>query len=191
MMAPKQGDGEATGLTGRVVGAVAGTGTSVLPDTVVPGPGTSRATTGTEPARVGRALARLSRLLEQASSSAGLSLAQYRVLVFVAERPQRASALAAKVDVQRATLSAIVGGLERAGLLRRVPVAHDGRGVQLRLTPAGRRLLDRAEQALTAQLSQVAAAGAVDLSVLAGQLERMLTGFETVYAVPPGGGSRS
>jgi len=140
---------------------------------------------------VGRALARLSRLLEQASSSAGLSLAQYRVLVFVAERPQRASALAAKVDVQRATLSAIVGGLERAGLLRRAPVAHDGRGVQLRLTPAGRRLLDRAEQALTAQLSQVAAAGDVDLAVLAGQLERMLTGFETVYAVPPGDGSRS
>jgi len=145
----------------------------------------------TEPVRVGRALARLSRLLEQASSGAGLSLAQYRVLVFVAERPQRASALAAKVDVQRATLSAIVGGLERAGLLRRVPVAHDGRGVQLRLTPAGRRLLDRAEQSLTAQLCEVAGAGDVDLVTLAGQLERMLTGFELVYAVPPSGGRTS
>ncbi len=137
-----------------------------------------------DPARVGRALARLSRLLEQASSAAGLSLAQYRVLVLVAERPQRASALAAKVDVQRATLSAIVGGLERAGLLRRVPVAHDGRGVQLRLTPAGRRRLDEAEATLTAQLLSVGEAGGAELSVLADQLEQMIAGFELIW-VPP------
>lgn len=130
------------------------------------------------PVRVGRAMARLSRLLEVASSSAGLSLAQYRVLVLVAERPQRASALAARADVQRATLSAIVGGLERVGLLRRRPVAGDGRGVQLQLTVAGRRALAQTEAALAAQLADAASIGSVDLEMLAGALDSMLEGFE-------------
>jgi DNA-binding MarR family transcriptional regulator len=130
------------------------------------------------PVRTGRALARLSRLLELASSEAGLSLAQYRVLLLVAERPQRASALAAMADVRRATMSAIVGGLERAGLLRRQPVAGDGRGVQLELTAAGRRALAQAEEALAAHVLEAAGIGSVDLGSLAGALERMLTGFE-------------
>lgn len=139
-----------------------------------------------EPVRVGRALARLSRVLDHASSSAGLSVAQYRVLVFVAERPQRASALATKVDVQRATLSAIVGGLERAGLLQRTAVESDGRGVQLELTPAGAEALVRAERSLAGQLGEIMAAGGVDASGLAALLEAMLGGFESVCAVAEG-----
>lgn len=123
-------------------------------------------------------MARLSRLLELASSEVGLSLAQYRVLVLVAERPQRASELAAMADVRRATLSAIVGGLERSGLLRRQPVAGDGRGVQLQLTAAGRRALAQAEGALASQLAEAAGIGSVDLGALAGALDRLLAGFE-------------
>lgn len=146
----------------------------------------SEPTRGSEPTPVpdpvlaGRALARLSRLLEQASSGAGLTLAQYRVLVFVADRPQRASALAAKVDVQRATLSAIVAGLEKAGMLRRVGVEGDGRGVQLELTGRGRRSLDRVDRALGRRLAEVAEVGGVDVTGLAAQLQGMLRGFETV-----------
>ncbi len=139
-----------------------------------------------EPVRVGRALARLSRVLDHASSSAGLSVAQYRVLVFVAERPQRASALATKVDVQRATLSAIVGGLERAGLLQRTAVESDGRGVQLELTPAGAEALVRAERSLAGQLGEIMTAGGVDANGLAALLEAMLGGFESVCAVADG-----
>ncbi|MHB1535367.1 MAG: MarR family winged helix-turn-helix transcriptional regulator [Acidimicrobiales bacterium] len=135
-----------------------------------------------QPVRIGRALARLSRLLEQASHGAGLSLAQYRVLVFVAERPQRASALATKVDVRRATLSAIVSGLERAGLLRRVAVEGDGRGVQLQLTPAGRAVLVEAEESLARHLSQVMTAGGVEAAGLVERLEAMLVGFEAMCA---------
>lgn len=130
--------------------------------------------------RIGRSLARLSRLLEQASSAAGLTLAQYRVLVFVADRPQRASALAAKVDVQRATLSTIVAGLERAGLLQRAAVEEDGRGVQLQLTPGGRQALAGVERALDDRLAEVVSAGGVDAPALACHLEGMLRGFETV-----------
>jgi len=136
--------------------------------------------------RVGRTLARLSRILEQASSQAGLSLAQYRVLALVADRPQRASALAARVDVQRATLSAVVGGLERAGLLARHAVAGDGRGVQLGLTPRGRAALASVDRHLGVQLVEMAAAGSVgELDMLAGLLEGLVRGFEARCVVEP------
>lgn len=134
--------------------------------------------------RVGRSLARMSRVLEQASSAAGLTLAQYRVLVLVAERPQRASALAAKADVQRATLSAVVNGLERAGLLHRAAVAGDGRGVQLSLTAQGRLALERGEATLGSQLSAMAGTGGVRLETLAADLDGLLAGFEALCAVP-------
>ncbi len=139
--------------------------------------------------RAGRALARLSRILEQSSSQAGLSLAQYRVLVLVAEHPQRASALAARVDVRRATLSAVVGGLERAGLLVRHAVAGDARGVQLELTARGRAALASVDRHLGDQLAEMAAAGSVgEVEMLAGLLEGLVHGFEIRRSVdtPPG-----
>jgi DNA-binding MarR family transcriptional regulator len=138
---------------------------------------------------VGRAIARLSRLVDHAASSAGLTLAQYRVLVFVAARPQRAAALAAKADVRRPTLSAIVAGMERSGLLRRALVAGDGRGVQFELTPEGRERLAHTEHVLTALLAEVARVGEANLDALGDELEAMLAGFEALAEplVPAGG----
>ncbi len=143
-----------------------------------------RSGSGAEPAagadpvvRVGRALARLSRLLEQTAGAAGLTLAQYRVLVFVSDEPCRASALAAKVDVRRATLSSIVAGLERDGLLDRVAVEDDGRGVLLRVTPAGAEALAAVERSLRARLVEAAEAGAVAVEPLAAALDAMVAGF--------------
>jgi DNA-binding MarR family transcriptional regulator len=127
--------------------------------------------------RAGRAMARLSRLLEQTADAAGLSLAQYRVLVFVRQEPCRASALADKVDVRRATLSALVSGLERDGLLARAAAAGDGRGVVLEVTAAGAAALAAVEDRLEARLGRAAEAGSVDLAGLAPQLEALLTGF--------------
>lgn len=135
---------------------------------------------------VGRSLARLSRLLEQASSASGLTLAQYRVLVLVAQRPERASALAAKADVQRATLSAIVAGLERSGLLAREPVAEDGRGVRLRVTSRGAQQLDAVERELGHRLAAACRAGGCDPEALAGLLGAVLEGFEATCGL--GGG---
>jgi len=45
-----------------------------------------------------------------------------------------------------------VDGLEQAGLVRRVPVASDRRGIQLELTQAGREATFRAENALSNRL---------------------------------------
>ena len=99
-----------------------------------------------------RLLARLARVAEQTCQSTGISLPQYRLLVSAADGPQRASELAAAVGVSRPTLTSLVDGLEQAGLVRRVPVASDRRGIQLELTAAGREATYRAERALSVRL---------------------------------------
>lgn len=102
-----------------------------------------------------RLLARLARLAEQTCQSTGISLPQYRLLVCVSGRPQRASELAASVGVSRPTLTSLVDGLEQAGLLKRVPVPTDRRGISLELTPRGREATARAERALIARISRL------------------------------------
>lgn len=104
-----------------------------------------------------RLLARLARVAEQACQSTGISLPQYRLLVSVSGQAQRASELAARVGVSRPTLTSLVDGLEQAGLLRRMPVPTDRRGIQLVPTEKGIAAVGRAEDALTRRLLQLVA----------------------------------
>lgn len=69
-----------------------------------------------------------------------LSLAAYDVLVQLSEAPQhrlRMTELADAVLLSRSGVTRLVDRLERAGLVRRSPVAGDGRGVAAELTDAG------------------------------------------------------
>lgn len=102
-----------------------------------------------------RALARASRVLERASGD--LSLPHYRVLAAVADGDERASRVAARLALGKPTISASVDALCRRGLLTREDTAADQRAITLRLTPAGRRVLARAETAMTARLDAVLA----------------------------------
>ena len=99
-----------------------------------------------------RLLARLARVAEQACQSTGISLPQYRLLVSISGQSQRASELATAVGVSRPTLTSLVDGLERGGLLRRMPVPSDRRGIQLVPTEAGRASVGRAENALAQRM---------------------------------------
>jgi DNA-binding MarR family transcriptional regulator len=99
-----------------------------------------------------RLMARLTRVAEQACQATGVSLPQYRLLAALSEGPQRASALAALVGVSRPTLTSLVDGLEQAGLLRRVPVPTDRRGIVLEATSAGLTAVERADGALIERL---------------------------------------
>jgi DNA-binding MarR family transcriptional regulator len=99
-----------------------------------------------------RLLARLARVAEQSCQATGISLPQYRLLVSVSRGPQRASELASRVGVSRPTLTSLVDGLEHAGLLRRVPVPSDRRGIQLVPTEQGLAAIHRAEAALTRRM---------------------------------------
>lgn len=123
-----------------------------------------------------RMLARLTRVVEQACQAVGLSLPQYRLLLFVARRPQRAGEVATKAAVSRPALTGLVDGLEKKGLLSRKAVAGDRRGISLELTEEGILALARAEEYLTGQLAQLeeraGAPGLVDA------LAAMSEGFE-------------
>jgi DNA-binding MarR family transcriptional regulator len=63
-------------------------------------------------------------------------------LLLAAQAPLSPSQLAERVGVTRATITDLVAGLERAGLLRREVCAEDGRMALLHLTEQGHALLD-------------------------------------------------
>ncbi len=109
-----------------------------------------------------RLLARLARVAEQACQATGISLPQYRLLVSISGQPQRASELAARVGVSRPALTSLVNGLAQAGLLQRVPVPNDRRGIQLVVTDAGCAALAQADDALTERMLQLIPPEAAD-----------------------------
>jgi len=118
-----------------------------------------------------RLLARLARVAEQACQSTGISLPQYRLLVSISGQSQRASELATAVGVSRPTLTSLVDGLERGGLLRRVPVPRDRRGIQLVPTEAGRAAVGSAEAALAQRMLELVDR---DMATVVGQALSML-----------------
>jgi DNA-binding MarR family transcriptional regulator len=108
-----------------------------------------------------RLAVQLAKPVEGACLASGLSLAQYRLLLALERSDGRACELAARVGVQRSSLTALATGLEQAGLVSRGDVADDRRGVVLRLTPAGERALALAERAMAEALRlQAESAGA-------------------------------
>ena len=102
-----------------------------------------------------RLLARLARVAERACQESGISLPQYRLLISISSRPQRASDLAVQVGVSRPTLTSLVDGLAQGNLLRRVPVPSDRRGIQLESTDEGRIAMRRAESVLSSRLLEL------------------------------------
>jgi DNA-binding MarR family transcriptional regulator len=100
-----------------------------------------------------RTLALTGRRLEKAA--APLTLPQYRVLALVASAPERASALAERADVTKATLTGVIDSLVQRHWVKRADVAGDRRGVSLALTPAGKAVLDDAEVAMVQWLALV------------------------------------
>lgn len=125
-------------------------------------------------ARSVRAVAIASRLFEQACLETGVSLPQYRLLLWVRHGPRRAAELAGRIAVRPPTVTALVDGLVELGFLARGPVPGDRRGIELTLTPDGRAALDRTEGALSALLGSIGARGDED---------RMLSGLDELAEV--------
>jgi MarR family transcriptional regulator for hemolysin len=160
--------------------------------------------TGDPVVGIARSLAMLSRTLDESCVAAGLTLAQYRALLFVALRPWRAAALAGELGVRRPTLSGIIDSLDRAGLVERRSVEDDRRGVSISLTPNGSTVLRSVEADMRARLeraidpSESSAAidpsessAAIDPAALAGMLRTLLCGMDRPGGaeVPAGLGS--
>ena len=116
-------------------------------------------------ARLREVLPGIYRLLAQASlddaeGEEPLTLTQQRLLGRLAEGCRLTSELAERLGLSPSTVSAVVDGLVRRGLVERLPPGVDRRTTPLRATPAGaaaaaaaRRRQDRALAELLAHLS--------------------------------------
>ena len=118
--------------------------------------------------RLHSAAIHLLRRAAEEDRAAGLSRARLSALSVVVFRgPVTLGELAAAEGVRSATMTGIVNGLERDGLVRRRPHGTDRRAVQVEATPAGRRLLDRARaRRLELVASKLADVSDADLDVL-------------------------
>jgi long-chain acyl-CoA synthetase len=106
------------------------------------------------PARV---LARLTRVVESALGDDDLSLSQYRLLAFLAQGDWAASALADRLNVSRPSITGLVDGLVKRGLVERRPSADDRRRIDHVLTAAGRKSLREADERADTRLRKVLA----------------------------------
>jgi DNA-binding MarR family transcriptional regulator len=87
--------------------------------------------------------ARVGRAAEVHFARFGLSTGRYRLLADLEDHggEKSPSRLAADLDVSRATVTGLLDGLEREGLIARRPSVEDGRGTVAVLTARGAQLL--------------------------------------------------
>ena len=104
----------------------------------------------------GRVAARLAKVVERSLSDLDLSLAQYRLLGNLADGPSQASTLAERLIVSRPSVTALADGLVERGLVAREGSPGDRRRVMHGLTPAGRKTLEAADEAIEQRLEHVA-----------------------------------
>lgn len=104
-----------------------------------------------------RVIAHLAKQFEQCLADDGLTLAQYRMLSFLAEGEWAASVLADRLAVSRPSVTALVDGLVERGWVERAESPDDRRRVLHRLTRPGRARLDEAAVALDQSLEELLA----------------------------------
>ena len=102
-----------------------------------------------------RALARLSRIVEHAVADDDLTLPQYRLLAFLSQGDWAASALADWLAVSRPSVTTLVDGLVKRGLVERRTGTDDRRRVDHLLTPGGLAILRAADERAEAALQSV------------------------------------
>src|SRR5258708_2172479 len=86
-----------------------------------------------------RAIVRMFHRFETASRNSDLSFAQYRILGFLQNGPQRAGELALASAVKKPTVSTLLNGLRQRGWISDRTDPVDGRVVTVVLTPSGRK----------------------------------------------------
>lgn len=102
-----------------------------------------------------RAAARLAKVAGSALAEADLTLAQYRVLVFLDTGDRPASHVAGLLGVRPSTVTSVVDGLTARGLVRRQADPADRRRVVLSLTAAGRRTLQTGDGVVAGRLDRL------------------------------------
>jgi DNA-binding MarR family transcriptional regulator len=121
----------------------------------------------------GQLAARAEGLVAEALATDGLRRQHFLVLSALAERGAASqAALGRRLLIDRSDMHALLGDLERDGLVARVRDEHDRRRMLVELTPAGARALKRLDKRIeAAQEALVAPLSAADRR----ELHRVLT----------------
>jgi DNA-binding MarR family transcriptional regulator len=120
---------------------------------------------------------RVARTVDGESGLSPARLSAMSVLVFGG--PRTVGGLAEVEGVRSPTMTQLVNGLEADGLVRRRAVREDGRRVVVEATPAGRRVLRKAQARrldVLVELLQAAAADELDLLDRAAAVLERLSG---------------
>jgi DNA-binding MarR family transcriptional regulator len=106
-----------------------------------------------------RSTFRVTGILTRIGAAHDLSLTQLRVFGILRDRRPRVTELAAYLGLDKSTMSGLIDRAERRGLLAREKSPHDGRAVDVFLTPAGheltQRLYDEIRRALAPELGRL------------------------------------
>ncbi|TXH64095.1 MAG: MarR family transcriptional regulator [Burkholderiaceae bacterium] len=115
-------------------------------------PGPARRPTRRERVTAVRAVVALFREFDQVARTTDVSMAQYRILLFLRNGPARAGSIAAMTFVKKPTTSLQLAALRERGWIDEQEDPDDGRARRLVLTTAGRVAMDRFEDTLAAAL---------------------------------------
>ena len=151
--------------------------------------------------RLHSAAIHLLRRLRRQDDAMGLTAARASALsILVFGGPATLTTLARAEQVSAPTMTRLVIGMERDGLVRRAADEHDGRVVWLQATAKGTRLLHEGRRrrvaALAADLDTLSASDRVTVAAAADILERMLAHGQRSHTTPrnrkprEGGGTR-
>jgi len=133
-------------------------------------------------ARVRKVTRRMTSFYEEHLRAIGLRLSQYSVLASLSDEPQSLLQLAARLEMDRTTLTRSLQPLVAGGWVAQVP-GGDARLRMLVLTPEGKRLRKRAQVAWRgAQLALEAQLGRDFVANLNAQLERALAHLKPALA---------
>ncbi|HWV85171.1 MAG TPA: MarR family transcriptional regulator [Capillimicrobium sp.] len=127
-------------------------------------------------------LAAQRRLRGRDAQRPGLTFSQHAVLRVLADGEEHsAGELAAAADLTPASITKMLDGLSRAGLLERVPDPADRRRVGVRITPAGREAFDAKNRQITAAWAEVLeGADPAEIDGMASAMRRLAALFDTL-----------
>jgi len=103
-------------------------------------------------------------VVESALGDDDLSLSQYRLLAFLSQGDWAASALADRLQVSRPSITGLVDGLVKRGLVERRPSPDDRRRIDHVLTVDGRAALRTADERADTRLRNVLAEVPADVA---------------------------
>ncbi len=141
-------------------------------------------------ARIGRATAYIDAGVNARLAELGLTRGTWDVLASLRRGgpPYRLSPTQLYLELMRTSgaMTHRLNGLERAGLIRRVPDPQDGRGILVELTHKGVTTADQvAPQHLANEQALVASLSREERETLSSLLRKLLSNFEREQPVPP------